>query len=81
MADLDDTISDAALQPAEAENDSSRVKQQPLPDLIAADQYLKGNAALSGGKSAWGATRPARLVPPGTGADGATEATPDTINP
>lgn len=68
MADeLTDLISTTAAEPAEVESDGQRIKAQSLADIIAADKYLKGQAALAGGKSAWGATRPARLVPPGTG--------------
>jgi len=37
----DDTLSDAAVAPAEAEQDGTRVKQQPLKDLIAADKYAR----------------------------------------
>lgn len=69
MADdtIGELIDSTATVPAETTIDGSTVKEQPLPDLIAADRYRKGQSALAGGLSAWGATRPARLVPPGTG--------------
>jgi len=62
--DLTNTISDAAQSPGEVQTAAGDVVARPLPDLIATDKYLKGQAALSGGKSGWGATRPARAVPP-----------------
>lgn len=62
--DLGDVIDAAAQGPAIVQTPAATVTQQPLDKLIQADQYRKGQAALAGGKSAWGATRPARVIPP-----------------
>lgn len=63
MADItDDDIADAAQTPSSATADGQSVTARPLSDLKAA----KAQQALSGGKSAWGCLRPARVVPPGT---------------
>lgn len=64
--DLSDTIAGAAQAPSEAAIDGMTTKAHPIPDVIAADKYLKGEAALASGRSGWGATRPARVVPPGS---------------
>lgn len=71
MADLNDAIEGSAKKPRKAEIDGKSAEAHSLPDQIAADKYLKGQAALAGGRSGWGATRPARLVPPGTVGPGA----------
>ena len=47
MADLSDTIETAAAQPASATADGVTVSAKPLPDLIAADRYLKGNGGAA----------------------------------
>ncbi len=64
--DLTDSIEESAQQPAKVVSDGLEVDAQPLPDQIAADRYLKEQAALKGGVSGWGCTRPARVVPPGS---------------
>lgn len=63
MADgLDQTIRDNAQGPAEAQGDSTRVRQHSLADQIAADRYLEGKKATR--KKGLGvATK--KLVPPG----------------
>lgn len=43
--DLEETISDAAAEPAAASGDAGSVTQRPLPDLIDADRYLAGKRA------------------------------------
>jgi len=56
-------IATSASGPSKVSGDAGSVEQHPLPDLIAADRYVKSLAAAS---------RPARgvkfmtLVPPGT---------------
>ena len=62
--DLGETIDTAAQGPAQVQTDAGMVLQQPLTQLIEADRYRKGQKALSGSQSAWGATRPARVVLP-----------------
>lgn len=64
MADeLEQAIRDNAQQPAEAEVDGVRVKQQPLKDQIAADRYLAGKEAAKDPRKT---LRLFKLVPPGT---------------
>lgn len=71
MPDLSDTIEQVAGEPAKAEGDQGAATNQPLPDLIAADQYLKAGTGLAGAnaaggpKSAWRTVRMARAIPPG----------------
>jgi len=64
MPDLEAIITNLAGKPASVTTDGETVTMPNLKDLIAADKYLKGQTALSGGKSGWGALRPARVVPP-----------------
>lgn len=45
MPDLTDTIEDAAEGPKKAKGDQGEMEQHPLPDLIEADKYLKGDDA------------------------------------
>jgi len=72
MADLSDTIEDAAQDPAAASEDGRSATSRPLADLIAADKYLKSAGALDGTnqnggpRSGWGCLRMARAVPPGS---------------
>jgi hypothetical protein len=61
---LDDTIQDAAENPAEATIDGNTVRRQPLRDLIEADRYLTGKRA--GARSGF-PLRLMRLQPPGAG--------------
>lgn len=62
-SDLENTIADAAAGPAEVEGkDSARVKQQPLRDLIAADQYLQEKSSVGRKRRGLLFTK---LVPPG----------------
>lgn len=71
MADLTDTIEQAAQDPAAATSDGQSATARPIADLIAADRYLKGQQAVEevnvngGPKSGWGALRTARVIPPG----------------
>lgn len=65
MADLSDNIEEAAQGPKHVQTDAGSIDAQSLPDLIAADKYLKGQKAVSG-KSGWGALRPTRVIPPGS---------------
>jgi hypothetical protein len=62
-SDLEDAIRDAAAGPAEAHGDSGGVKQQPLPDLLEADRYLRQRRTAAAGPA--GFLRFVRLVPPG----------------
>jgi hypothetical protein len=73
MADLTTEIETAAQEPATATSDGQTAASHPLPDLIAANKYLKSQEAATGTnirggpKSAWGMLRAARRVPPGGG--------------
>jgi hypothetical protein len=58
---LENTIREAARQPAEASVDGQTVKQQPLPDQIAADRYLASKDAAKRGLG----VRMTKVVPPG----------------
>jgi len=72
MPDLSDEIEDVAEGPKSASGDAGSFEQHPLPDLIKADQYLKGTTGLGGTndnggpKSGWGRLRTARAILPGT---------------
>ena len=50
MADLEAEIEDAAERPKRAVGDHGTYDQHPLPDLIAADRYLRGRAQQTAGK-------------------------------
>ena len=71
MPDLSETIAQVAAEPKQAEADGQSAENQPLPDLIEADKYLAGKAAVGGlnsaggPRSAWRGLRAARGVPPG----------------
>lgn len=71
MADLTDTIEEAAQDPASASSDGQSATARPIADLIAADRYLKGQQATEstnaqgGPRSGWGALRAAKAIPPG----------------
>lgn len=71
MADLSDTIEAVAGKPQVVSGDAGSRTAQPIPDLIAADEYLKAQAALAGDngaggpKSAFRCLRPARAQQPG----------------
>lgn len=70
MADItDDDVASAAQTPSSATADGQSATARPLSDLLKA----KAQQALSGGKSAWGCLRPARIVPPGTTGPDATD--------
>lgn len=62
MPDLSDTIDEVATGPAEASGDNTRVRAQPLQDLIAADKYQKAQAASTAPPFG---IRLTKLVPPG----------------
>ncbi len=69
--DLTDAIEAAAAEPAVVTVDGASVTARSLRELIEADRYLKEQQALAaegatGRRSGWGATRPARVVPPGS---------------
>ncbi len=77
----DDPILDALQEGAiegikEVDADGVKVIASPLTEQIQAHKYLAAQAALSGGRSAWGATRPARIVLPGAGDPKSSESTP-----
>lgn len=69
--DLTDQIAEDAALPATHASDGTQTTAHPLPDVIEADKYLKGQAALEGAndsggpRSGWGRLRTARAVPPG----------------
>lgn len=72
MPDLTpESIAEAATNPASASVDGKSAAAVSIPDQITADKYAKAATALDGTndnggpKSAWGATRPARVNPPG----------------
>lgn len=71
MADLTPEIEQTAAEPAAVTDDSGSATAQPLPDLIEADKYLKGQQALAGAnanggkKSGWGKLRMAKVQNPG----------------
>lgn len=46
-SDLGPVISDAAQKPASASGDGQSVTQHPLPNLIEADRYVKGQQAAT----------------------------------
>lgn len=48
MADLTDTIEDAATNPQAMSGDAGSMTERSLSELIAADQYLAEKAALTG---------------------------------
>ena len=62
MAELEDTIRTNAQGPAKATGDSGSMEQHPLPDQIAADQYL---ASKAGAAKRHRGIRFAKIVPPG----------------
>lgn len=64
MADLKQTIIDAAQSPKKASNETGAVEAHPIPDLIAADRYAASKAAASKPRRG---LRVTRLVPPGAG--------------
>jgi len=65
MADpILDALEAAALGPRRVKGDAGEVEQYDLADLIEADRHVKAQASVAGGGSAWGATRPARVVLP-----------------
>lgn len=61
-----DDIATAALEPAEAEADGTKAQNRSIDELIKAQQHAATNRAVAGNASAWGLTRPARAVPPGS---------------
>jgi hypothetical protein len=63
MPDLSEQIENAASGPAEVSGDAGTVKQQPLSELMKADQYLKQNQAAS---KAHQGLRFNKLIPPGS---------------
>lgn len=62
--DLQTIIEDAAQGPASARVDTTEAKQQPLPDLIAADKYLAGKEAAA--NTTRRGIRFVKLIPPGS---------------
>lgn len=57
-------VVEAALEPLEAESDGTRAKSRTIDELLKAQAAAAGQTAVSGSRSAWGATRPGRFVPP-----------------
>lgn len=66
MPDISQAVEYAAENPASASVDGRSATSHPIPDLILAEQYVAAKTATTGGRSLWGMTRPARVVPPGT---------------
>lgn len=66
-----DDIADAATDPASASAGGQSATAVPIPDQIAAAKFqaattaTAGTNANGGPRSGWGATRPARVIPPG----------------
>ena len=56
-------LSSAATGPASVESDAGSVRQQPLPDLIAADKYFRSRDAA---RSPRRGVKFTKLIPPGT---------------
>lgn len=71
MPDLSEQIEQAANDPQSFSADGETVTDRSIAERIAADKYLAQKDSLSGSssngqvKSGWGATRPARVIPPG----------------
>jgi hypothetical protein len=68
MSNLSSRITEAATnEPQQMTTDGQSVTNQPIADLIAADQYLKAAEEPAAGKpkSAWARLRPAKVIPPG----------------
>lgn len=74
MADpliTDAALAAAATSPAAASSDGASATARSIDDLIKADQYAAGRAALAasndngGPRSGWGSVRMARAQPPG----------------
>lgn len=63
-SDLEDVIESAASDPKTATQDGNSLTSRSIDELIKADKYLAGKRAVANGKSAWGATRPTRVVLP-----------------
>lgn len=63
MADLSETIETAATKPQKASSPAGSVEMPPLPDVIAADKYLKGQTAQT--KASRG-MRLSQIIPPGS---------------
>lgn len=67
MPDLTNTIVEEAARPKRSESDGQVAEGHSLTELIAADKYLKGQAAdtVTPVRSGWGRVRMAHAVPPG----------------
>ena len=63
MPDLSDQIEDDAAKPQSATIDGNTVQRSSIRDLIAADEYLKANAAIASEKRGMLFQR---MKPPGT---------------
>jgi len=61
--DLEDTIAERALTPAQAHGDSGGTTEHPLPDLVVADKHLAARRASANPAAS---LRMYRLVPPGS---------------
>ncbi len=73
MADLSDQIEQAAADPASVSVDGQSVSARPIPEQIAADQYLAGKAAARKrrrGLSFTQLTTPGAMPDGGRAADG-----------
>ena len=63
-------IARSVIEPKSSASDGNSAESQPIPDMIAADKYIRALAAASGTnpnggrKSAWGGVRMARAIPP-----------------
>lgn len=71
-----DAVDQALTDPATFETDGLSVGAQPIPDVIQGANRQASKTALNVGpnrrgglRSAWGCTRPAKVIPPGTSYD------------
>lgn len=67
MPDINTIIAEVAAVPAEQETDGTKVKEQPLPDLLAVANHQAAVTAAAAGVNPWAALSMARLITPGTG--------------
>lgn len=80
--DLSSTIETVAGRPQRVAVDGQEVQSHGLTEIIEADRYLAGKAALTGAaaqggaRSGWNSLRPARMIPPGAVARDTTEGAP-----
>lgn len=66
MADLSETIENAASEPAAVSVDGQSATAQPIDAIVKADTYVANKAALSSRRSGWRAVRQAAVRPQGS---------------